>query len=107
MRNWLRGKQISDASHTLTAIKVALLRQELQQGLSRSAHRLRQAELEEEVAQQNIEFVCPISILAGTDKAQDWEVQGLRVMNDPVTGATFVCILKFHAPSCGTFGGRL
>jgi hypothetical protein len=77
-------------------MKVALLRQELQQGLARSAHRLRQAELEEEVAQQNLEYVCPISILAGTDKAQDWEVQGLRVMNDPVTGVMCAFISKFH-----------
>ena len=51
---------------TIAAIKLALLNHELQQGLSHTSDALLQTQLEEEVAEQRIEFICPISLIAGS-----------------------------------------
>ena len=40
-----------------------------------------------QVAQRHLEFVCPITIIAGTDKAPALKSQALRLMRDPVIGA--------------------
>ena len=40
-----------------------------------------------QVAQRHLEFVCPITIIAGTDKAPALKTQAQRLMRDPVTGA--------------------
>ena len=49
-----------------TAMKLALLCHELQQGLSQTSEALLQRQLEEEVAEQRIDLVCPIYLIAGT-----------------------------------------
>ena len=47
-------------------MKLALLCHELQQGLSQTSEALLQRQLEEEVAEQRIDLVCPIYLIAGT-----------------------------------------
>jgi hypothetical protein len=55
----------NDSLHK-TAMKLALLCHELQQRLSQTSEALLQRQLEEEVAEQRIDLVCPIYLIAGT-----------------------------------------
>ena len=55
-------------AHALTnaAVKLALLNHELQQRLAHTSDALLKKQLEEEVSEQRLEFVCPISLIAGS-----------------------------------------
>jgi hypothetical protein len=76
--------------------KLAQLKQELHQCLVQTAEQLRLQDLEEEVAEQHLSFVCPLLLISLTDALENLKCHGIRLMKDITAPMSHISILLSH-----------